>query len=419
MVSDFGAGFASGVSGGYLTDVYEYYTGNRIEPLHGLLWNVGNIAGISTAFLLGMKLPAFAATAVGTMRWVAVAGTGLDVGLNLYGAATATRNLVNSYQDNGQWEWQDAWNLLSYVPFFGMSRGVKKGLGTAGEVKTSAPGMDVDVRATSKTITEVGGNPRCFVAGTEILTSEGEKNIENIQVGDWVLADDPNTPGEIEYKQVTDTFVRHTDKLVDLYIDGEVISTTGEHPFWTPDKGWVEAKDLTVGSLVQTEDGRIIDVDKIEKREGDFTVYNFKVDGFHTYFVSDLGVLVHNAGCGPVAGVIEVSPRTSSVGALKNYKPKSGFIEFIYDPETDSFFVGLPKSRLNPMDSPHQSIVRASGANPKTVVGGMFSRSPDGTIRTNEYSGHYGERWNDHIRQKFVNFLEEKTGIKVDHELWS
>jgi Pretoxin HINT domain len=96
---------------------------------------------------------------------------------------------------------------------------------------------------------------------------------------------------------VLDTFVRHTDKLVDLYIDGEVISTTGEHPFWTPDRGWVEAKDLVVGSLVQTEDGRVIDVDKIETRAGDFTVYNFKVEGFHTYFVSDLGILVHNAGC--------------------------------------------------------------------------------------------------------------------------
>jgi hypothetical protein len=30
-------------------------------------------------------------------------------------------------------------------------------------------------------------------------------------------------------------------------------------------------------------------------REGDFRVYNFEVEGFHTYFVSDLGLLVHNA----------------------------------------------------------------------------------------------------------------------------
>ncbi|MEH2368115.1 polymorphic toxin-type HINT domain-containing protein [Nostoc sp.] len=137
----------------------------------------------------------------------------------------------------------------------------------------------------------------CFVAGTKILTTEGEKNIEDIQVGDWVVSDDPNTPGEIEAHQVLDTFVRQTSALVDLYVDGEVISTTGEHPFWTPDKGWVEAKDLEVGSLLQTEDGRIIDVDKIEKREGQFQVYNFRVEGFHTYFVSDLDILVHNASC--------------------------------------------------------------------------------------------------------------------------
>jgi intein/homing endonuclease len=71
--------------------------------------------------------------------------------------------------------------------------------------------------------------------------------------------------------------VRETDALVDLYVDGEVISTTGEHPFWVPDFGWVEAKDLIVGSLLQTEDGRIVDVDRVEKRFGKFEVYNFIV----------------------------------------------------------------------------------------------------------------------------------------------
>jgi hypothetical protein len=81
-------------------------------------------------------------------------------------------------------------------------------------------------------------------------------------------------------------------------VDGEVISTTGEHPFWVADKGWVEAKDLVVGSLLQTEDGRIVDVDRVEKREGPFEVYNFRVEGIPTYFVSELGILVHNTDCG-------------------------------------------------------------------------------------------------------------------------
>ena len=117
-------------------------------------------------------------------------------------------------------------------------------------------------------------------------------------MGDWVIADDPTTPGGVAPKQVMNTFVRRTEALVDLYVDGELISTTGEHPLWVADKGWVEAKDLQVGDLLQTDEETFVDVDRIEKRVGDFEVYNFDVEGFSTYFVSDLGVLVHNAGYG-------------------------------------------------------------------------------------------------------------------------
>lgn len=175
--------------------------------------------------------------------------------------------------------------------------GTKKFFAANKAVKGGAESSDGLLRNSTENVRTQIGN--CFVAGTEILTTEGIKNIEDIRVGDWVIADDPTTPKGIEARQVLDTFVRETDTLVDLYVDGEVISTTGEHPFWVPDKGWVEAKDLVVGSLLQTEDGRIIDVDRIERWEGRFEVYNFSVEGFYTYFVSDLGVLVHNANCGP------------------------------------------------------------------------------------------------------------------------
>ncbi|MEH1789028.1 MAG: polymorphic toxin-type HINT domain-containing protein [Nostoc sp.] len=191
--------------------------------------------------------------------------------------------------------------LLAVVPeaaLYFAYEGIKSGVAEleAGNIATGVFDILTSVIPLVEQAGSKGGS-NCFVAGTKILTTEGEKNIEDIQVGDWVVSDDPNTPGEIEAHQVLDTFVRETTALVDLYVDGEVISTTGEHPFWTPDRGWVEAKNLQVGSLLQTEDGRVIDVDKIEKREGDFTVYNFKVEDFHTYFVSDLGILVHNADC--------------------------------------------------------------------------------------------------------------------------
>jgi RHS repeat-associated protein len=137
-------------------------------------------------------------------------------------------------------------------------------------------------------------SPQCFVAGTEIQTINGTKNIEDIHVGDWVLSDDPTTPGDIEYKQVLQTFAHDTTKFVDVYIGGEKITTTEEHPFWVPDVGWVAAKDLHAGSHLQTKYESWLDVDKVVKHSDTATVYNFEVEGFHTYFVSDLGLLVHN-----------------------------------------------------------------------------------------------------------------------------
>jgi hypothetical protein len=274
--------------------MYALHSGSKFEATHGALWSAGTVTGIGVSFLLGMKLPLLVATKVGPLRWAAAAGMVADTGFDVYGAATATGNLYQSYQDNGAWEIQDSWNLLSYLPVVGMTKGVKQGLNLSPKTpKLATPGAD-DVLAKSKNF-ETTAIGECFVAGTEILTVEGIKNIEDIQAGDWVIADDPTTPGGIESKQVLDTFVRETDALVDLYVDGEVISTTGEHPFWVPDKGWVEAKDLIVGSLLQTGDGRIVDVDRVEKRFGKFEVYNFNVEGIPTYFVSELGILVHNA----------------------------------------------------------------------------------------------------------------------------
>ncbi len=74
--------------------------------------------------------------------------------------------------------------------------------------------------------------------------------------------------------------------------------------------GEIEVKDLTVGSLLQTEDGRIVDVDKVEKREGLFEVYNFRVEGIPTYFVSELGILVHNTCIPPYRSYRELGSNT-------------------------------------------------------------------------------------------------------------
>jgi hypothetical protein len=137
-----------------------------------------------------------------------------------------------------------------------------------------------------------------FVAGTKVLTPEGDRNIEEIKVGDWVIADDPHTPGGIEKRQVMHTFVHESTSLVDVYVGAEKITTDDEHEFWVKDLGWVAAKDLKEGMQLQTNDERFVGVDRIQRKEEVQQVYNFEVEGFHTYFVSDLGILVHNTCTG-------------------------------------------------------------------------------------------------------------------------
>jgi len=121
-------------------------------------------------------------------------------------------------------------------------------------------------------------------------------------------------------------------------------------------------------------------------------------------------------GSGPVARVIEISPRTQSTANLKKLVPSPMKNEFIFDPTTNTFIVGdTPQLR---MESPHESLVRVSGTNYREVVGGTISKTRDSNhIRTTENSGHFGTRWTDKIRKQFVEFMNQQD-IIVDHEVW-
>lgn len=86
--------------------------------------------------------------------------------------------------------------------------------------------------------------------------------------------------------------------LVYVTIDGELIETTKEHPFWVEGQGWTVAELLEVGDIVRLKDGSNLDIDKVEivpLAENEYVkVYNFEVADWHTYFVSEFDVLVHN-----------------------------------------------------------------------------------------------------------------------------
>ena len=138
----------------------------------------------------------------------------------------------------------------------------------------------------------------CFVAGTSILAPVGYVLIKDISVGDKVWSENPET-GEKELKEVIQTFVNETDELVHVYVNCEEIITTPEHPFYVPKKGWVGANELRAGDVLVLQSGEYVVVELIQHEilESPITVYNFEVEDFHTYYVGDSAVLVHNA-CG-------------------------------------------------------------------------------------------------------------------------
>ena len=164
--------------------------------------------------------------------------------------------------------------------------------------------------------------PKCFVAGTMITTISGLRAIESIQAGDVVLAANEET-GEVAYKEVVRTFVNTTDEITHVTVENaegeqETIDSTPEHPFYVEGLGWVEASALHPGMTIWFANGTKGTVEDIsnEGLEEPVTVYNFEVKDFHTYFVGECGVLVHNACDGSVVyGELDELGRTTGVEA--------------------------------------------------------------------------------------------------------
>ncbi|NUT32694.1 MAG: DNRLRE domain-containing protein [Hamadaea sp.] len=145
-----------------------------------------------------------------------------------------------------------------------------------------------------------------FVPATPVLMADGStKAIEDVEVGDEVLATDPQT-GRTEPKPVTALIVGEGAKhLVEITVDldgaegaatGVVIATTN-HPVWVDDEGrWVDAGEVEIGDDLRTPDGDTVEVVAVKEWTEVLRVHNLSVDDIHTYYVAAGGepVLVHN-----------------------------------------------------------------------------------------------------------------------------
>jgi hypothetical protein len=144
----------------------------------------------------------------------------------------------------------------------------------------------------------------CFVAGTKISTPDGLRSIEEIRAGDIVYSKNVDT-GEKGTKSVIRTFINKTNELIYLQVNGEEIITTPEHLFHVDSIGWVKAGLLSAGDplVLLSDEIALVEQVRHEILETPIDVYNFEVEDWHTYFVSDSNVLVHNDCSGEIENI--------------------------------------------------------------------------------------------------------------------
>jgi hypothetical protein len=157
------------------------------------------------------------------------------------------------------------------------------------------------IKPATNTIDDVIGaacRSNSFIPSTRVLMADGTtKPIEDVEIGDMVLASDPDS-GDRGPRRVIDTIVGDGIKqLVNIEIDGAVVTATDRHPFWVDDDGeWVDAGELEIGDELLASDGTVVVVEGVGEWAAVRRVHNLTVEGIHTYFVvvGAQEVLVHN-----------------------------------------------------------------------------------------------------------------------------
>lgn len=250
------------------------------------LTNLGHIANFAYGFLAGKGIGS-------------IATTGIKEGAKAAGKEflnTAKNELIEQFTFKG---WKNA----------GWFCRTMRGLGVGGayyeqyniwssdksileKLQESGTGLIMGIFAAK------GATTVCFPAGTIVHTANGLRNIEDLQVGDWVLTYNEQT-AEQEYQPILVKHQRYTQQMMSIELPtGEVLQVTPEHRFYHNGE-WIEARSLKVGDLLHLKNGDYTSIIAIEILPNYQKVFNFDIQKNENYYVSLDGILVHN-GCNKV-----------------------------------------------------------------------------------------------------------------------
>lgn len=144
----------------------------------------------------------------------------------------------------------------------------------------------------------VGLANTCFTGDTLVLTKQGLRPIKEIREGDDICSRNAQT-GETGFRKTEGIFRLEAHTVHHIWLDGsEELKTTAYHPFYVKGKGWVSAINLQEGYQVETLDGtaQVTKTVKVRQEEP-VEVYNFHVEEWESYFVSEKKAYVHNVNC--------------------------------------------------------------------------------------------------------------------------
>lgn len=147
----------------------------------------------------------------------------------------------------------------------------------------------------------------CFSSGTRIIMSDGsEKNIENIEVGEFVLSYNERTR-ENTISRVGKVFHHKDLGNEDYYLNiNNILNATPNHPFFVNGL-WKEARDIKLGDVLKDNYWNDVLVKSVDKIYENTETYNLEVEKTHTYYAE--GILVHNK-CFPEGTMISMADGT-------------------------------------------------------------------------------------------------------------
>jgi hypothetical protein len=159
----------------------------------------------------------------------------------------------------------------------------------------------------------------CFPSGTEVLTSEGPRAIENVGPGLKVwscnLSSEQWEQKLVLYRQS----VIYEGEMITIEAGPVRIRATPNHSFFVVNGGglssrptprdvsmaeqsgvslgrWVEARDLKPGDVLKQREGKGLAITGLSSRFEKSQVYCLEVEGYHNWAVLRSGILVHNKG---------------------------------------------------------------------------------------------------------------------------